>query len=397
MKEDFINRTGPDIWNKEYILPLNADYQAIIVETREVPLEYVIKNHLYYLGEGWGLTIYCGDNYNHIKNECTGIKNYKIIKTNIASDYDYNNLLTSIQFWSVPYKRVLIFQHDSLLLRQGIEDYLQYDYVGAPWAWRPTGFNGGLSLRNPKAMLTALKKNKYTSGNEDVFFSNTVKNQPEATVGFSCEQIFQLNTMGVHAVEKWLTPDQLNQIYNQNNMTRYKELCDTPSDINELLPHLYAYSKGYKHITEMGTRRAVSTYAFLESKPRTLICYDIARYEEIDQVEVAAKQAGVKLKFHQANVLDIEIEPTDFLFIDTFHTAEQLSQELKLHADKVKNRIAFHDTTTFWNEGEIPYEGTLGYGTGLKYALEPFLTDHPEWSILFKTDANNGLTVIEKI
>jgi hypothetical protein len=44
------------------------------------------------------------------------------------------------------------------------------------------------------------------------------------------------------------------------------------------------------------------------------------------------------------NVLEVEIEETELLFIDTYHYYAQLKKELKLHAGKISRYIAFHDT-----------------------------------------------------
>jgi hypothetical protein len=54
----------------------------------------------------------------------------------------------------------------------------------------------------------------------------------------------------------------------------------------------------------------------------------------------------------------VEIEPTDMLFIDTFHVYEQLRRELALHAGKARRFIVLHDTTTFGEKGER--EGSRG-------------------------------------
>ena len=43
----------------------------------------------------------------------------------------------------------------------------------------------------------------------------------------------------------------------------YEGLCSTPSDINEHLPTLKKYAEECEHITEMGVRWVVSTYALL--------------------------------------------------------------------------------------------------------------------------------------
>lgn len=183
-----------------------------------------------------------------------------------------------------------------------------------------------------------------------------------------------------------------------NNLTiiqKYNTLCTTPSDINELLPFLRLYAESCKHITEMGIRNPTSTYAFLAGGPNTLISYDINRATEVDEVENLAP--GV-FRFIQQDVLTAEIEETDFLFIDTYHTATQLEKELEMHSGKVRRYIGLHDTSTFWERGEELYKGMdikLGCGRGLKFAIKPFLKKG-QWKIAFATDRNNGLMILER-
>ena len=65
---------------------------------------------------------------------------------------DYNKILTDYQFWAnLDYDKVLIFQHDSMLLKEIPENMLNYSYVGAPWfdgaPWARedrAGGNGGI-------------------------------------------------------------------------------------------------------------------------------------------------------------------------------------------------------------------------------------------------------------
>lgn len=180
----------------------------------------------------------------------------------------------------------------------------------------------------------------------------------------------------------------------------YNRECATPSDIFYHLPKLKEYASQCDHITEMGVRGVVSTWAFLMGRPKKLVCYDIGKYPRVDEAELLAIDADIEFEFHEKSVLEVEIEETDFLFIDTFHTATQLEKELALHAGKVKKFIGFHDTTTFWEKGEPAYESTggkgLDCGRGLKYALEPFLKNNPEWVVDYKTNENNGLTIIKR-
>jgi hypothetical protein len=181
-------------------------------------------------------------------------------------------------------------------------------------------------------------------------------------------------------------------------LDKYDEKCAQPSDIHELLPYLYQYAKECEHITEMGVRNPTSTYAFLAANPKKLISYDISRWEAVDEAEKLAKECGVNFEFIQQDVLKADIEETDFLFIDTFHTATQLERELARHSGKVRKYIGFHDTETYFINGEIPYEGIpadVACGRGLKFALEPFLMQGT-FRVIFKIPTNNGLTIIER-
>jgi len=170
----------------------------------------------------------------------------------------------------------------------------------------------------------------------------------------------------------------------------FREKCDTPSDINEHLPVIYDYVKKCNHVTEFGVRDVVSTWAILAAKPNKAVSYDIAYNSNISYAQELAKNENINWQFIQGDTLAINIEETDFLFIDTLHTYEQLKKELQIHANKVKKYIAFHDTTSF---GEVSEYG----GIGLWRAIEEFLTENKNWRILERRTNNNGFTIIERI
>ena len=150
----------------------------------------------------------------------------------IKTPHDYNTFLTSEQFWNPlqQFERVLIFQHDTKILRKGIDEFLEWDYVGAPWKhdapWARgdrKGGNGGLSLRCPKKALSLIRNTPYRHwfGNEDVYFTHHLE-QVDGKIApfeicnkFSCETVFQLGTFGCHAIDKHLTDQQVNLILNQ--------------------------------------------------------------------------------------------------------------------------------------------------------------------------------------
>jgi len=106
------------------------------------------------------------------------------------------------------------------------------------------------------------------------------------------------------------------------------QLKNTPTDINEHIEALVKYASQCDHVTEMGVRGIFSTWAFVASKPKKIISYDLynpSKYGgNINNVYTLAKKYNIEFEFHEANVRDIEIENTDLLFIDTWHVYEQL-------------------------------------------------------------------------
>jgi hypothetical protein len=173
-------------------------------------------------------------------------------------------------------------------------------------------------------------------------------------------------------------------------------LVSTPSDINEHLPVLKDYALKCETIVEMGVRTACSTAALLSARPKKMTSYDVLpswngiRYPKI--VEELARRSKIDgWSFVNANVLRVEIESTDLLFIDTLHTFNQLTKELALHASKVKKYIVLHDTTTF------EYRGEDGSQFGLWNAVLNFLENNEtEWEIVERRTNDNGLTVLGK-
>jgi hypothetical protein len=172
----------------------------------------------------------------------------------------------------------------------------------------------------------------------------------------------------------------------------YDYNCKLPSDINEHLETLKEYASECDHITEMGVRWVVSTYAFLMGKPKKMISYDI-NFVNTDFIKELVKD-DTDFEFKVANTLNLEIEETDLLFIDTLHNYNQLKGELELHADKSKKYIIFHDTTSFEWIGES-YNGKVDE-IGLWPAIEEFLESNPHWKILKRYTHNNGLLILKR-
>jgi hypothetical protein len=173
----------------------------------------------------------------------------------------------------------------------------------------------------------------------------------------------------------------------------YNEKCNRSSDINEHLPTLKRYSEECEHITEMGVRNIVSTWAFLMGNPKKLISYDINPINENTVLDVI-EGMGIDYKFILDDTTKCNIEETDFLFIDTLHNYNQMKAELTLHGNKVRKYIGFHDTTLFEINGES-YNGTPQSGIWL--AIEEFMNENPHWVLHERFTNNCGLTILKRI
>lgn len=186
---------------------------------------------------------------------------------------------------------------------------------------------------------------------------------------------------------------------------KFIQMVNTPSDINEHLSILKKYAEECDHVTEMGVRWIVSTYAFLAAQPKTMVSIDIQHPSNwgasLEDVEIYAQEINCNYKFWQTNNLEIEIEPTDLLFIDTWHSYKQLKAELLLHANKVKKYIILHDTVLFGDQDELNSYNDFGWYNeydkkGLLPALNEFLESHTEWVRHEVFMNNNGLTVLKR-
>lgn len=198
---------------------------AVIVETRPLAnLQKVIEDHLRFLPEHTKLYVFGGDHVDILLSQADFHYEFIDIGHNM-SEQQYNKLTTHTDFWQIiNEENILIFQHDSELLRPWDDDFFNYEYLGAPWKFQSNGGNGGLSFRRKSEMIKAIEKcgpyNYERHGNEDVFFSNALYQthshyNKEACKRFSCEAIFQLGTFGCHAIDKYLTPQECEQIRNQ--------------------------------------------------------------------------------------------------------------------------------------------------------------------------------------
>jgi len=172
---------------------------------------------------------------------------------------------------------------------------------------------------------------------------------------------------------------------------KYYELCKADTDISEHLPILFKYGNMVDHITEFGVRKGVSTISFLYAAPKRLISYDITGRKFDYKLFKKLAPSTTNFTFIEGDVLNTDIEETDLLFIDTYHSYSQLSSELRLHGNKAKKFLIFHDTVTYGTVGMDKKEPAL------QKAIYEFLNNNKQWILKEEFINNNGLIVLERI
>lgn len=194
---------------------------------------------------------------------------------------------------------------------------------------------------------------------------------------------------------------------------RYEETVSTPSDINEHLPVLLAYTKQCSAVVECGVRNIVSSYAFalgLACTPNNqYVMVDPKKSDQIEPFLTMCAANNVNTSFYEQSDLDCPLVDTDLLFIDTWHVYGHLKRELSRWNTSVKKFIILHDTTVDEWAGETIRNGwdadqqSIETGIpvdeirkGLWPAVEEFLAAHPEWTIELRLTNNNGLTVLRR-
>ena len=142
------------------------------------------------------------------------IKRLTLINLNVdnLSITEYNLLVTTPKIYNyIPTEVFLFFQTDSMILEKNkhlINEFLEYDYVGAPWNHLPINQTervgtGGFSLRRKSKMLEILERVPYNGKNEDIFFCfqpniNVHKPPFEKAKLFSVEETFSPVTFACH-------------------------------------------------------------------------------------------------------------------------------------------------------------------------------------------------------
>ncbi len=198
--------------------------------------------------------------------------------------------------------------------------------------------------------------------------------------------------------------------------SKYNELCNQRSDINEHLPTLYKYAKDCTTVFETGVRGCVSSWALTKGllengkDTRSLFMNDISPCN-ISELLDATKDLPIKMDYKWINNLQLDLPyRVDMTFIDTWHIYGQLKRELEKFSKVTDKYIAMHDTTvdeiygetirSGWNaekqskESGFPVEEI---NCGLQKAIDEFLAGHSEWILEERYINNNGLTILRRV
>lgn len=209
----------------------------MIIEPRKhKALCFVLQNILSNLSVDWNIILFHGlKNIEYVNNILSNnidpkqknrisLENLNI--ENITR-YEYSTLLKSIDFYDkIPTEIFLVFQTDSMIFERNkhlINDFLEYEYVGAPWqktiGWAASlNFvgNGGFSLRRKSKMIEIINNNPSGVTNpkylEDIFFVNNKSlNKPNyyKAMSFAFESVFCENAFACHAPWKFIPKDIL--------------------------------------------------------------------------------------------------------------------------------------------------------------------------------------------
>lgn len=168
------------------------------------------------------------------------------------------------------------------------------------------------------------------------------------------------------------------------------------SDIVLHLPVIEYFASLCRHCTEFGVREGHSTVALIAGCKGKVVSYDIEHTPVVDLLRaIPLPCASWEFRPADTGSVRLEIEETDFLFIDTLHTYDHVRKELTLHGRKARRFLGFHDTFTC---GERDLSGPDPSARGIMPAVREFLAAHPgEYRVAYETKANNGMTVYERL
>lgn len=329
-------------------IKISSIWEVVLIEFRILPhIEFLIRNAIMRLRNDWCYTVVCGNlNYEFIVEICSRISNniniIKIEKDNLTPS-DYSKYLSSLSFWrQLKGEKILIYQEDSIIFKNNIQDFIKYDYIGAPFPKNTNNTpncvgNGGFSLRNRSKMIEIIQKisventifNSSTKDYikntnldfppEDVYFS---KNMQELNIGvvadwntafsFSMESIFNENSFGGHRF--WISNDKWREHINKNYQY---SLYEFNSDIKEYLK-FNNMPEDYNKTVSIKNAFDIDVYFFSKINNFPYL----HKYEIFKKI----KQIGLNgLIYHPKQLLNIYPNIVFYKFLDDIYVLHELT------------------------------------------------------------------------
>ncbi|EPE28100.1 hypothetical protein GLAREA_04891 [Glarea lozoyensis ATCC 20868] len=225
------------------------DKVAVIVETRPTRnLLPIILHFASVLGPEWPIIFLTRESViNTLQAHAQGSHPFKrIVKSGqvkiieLPSDpplLEYegvSHFLASEWFWNLmnPAKHMLLFQVDSMICANSgrkVEDFFEWDFVGAAHPFWKGAFNGGLALRNVSLSQEVVRRYNISDdvnekGNglgmfEDAWFWDKMKDMgghfpsPEKAGEFAVDYIWSERPLGFHGINKNEQVARAEQIY----------------------------------------------------------------------------------------------------------------------------------------------------------------------------------------
>ncbi|KAL8389158.1 hypothetical protein RB599_010526 [Gaeumannomyces hyphopodioides] len=222
---------------------------AVIVETRTTPsLVPLLLHFSATLGAGWPVLLFTPAaawtpppsaalhralaegriRIRHLPPNVTGFATHNSVSLFLAGEWLWAQLADA--------PRVLLFQTDSVICANAnstVDDFARWDFVGAPIAPRwGRGYNGGLSLRNPRLMRDIARAHgeEFRRANsrpdnhlpsherfeDQWFYSKAVEAgarlpDPEVAREFAVETVYFERPLGFHQPARW-QKDRMDEI-----------------------------------------------------------------------------------------------------------------------------------------------------------------------------------------
>lgn len=187
---------------------------------------------MHFLGPKWGLQVIAwSDLMGEIKRFSSHWSHvhYLTVDAPHGQPGELDDLMTTPEFWSmINGDIVLFFDAESLLCSNRVERFVEYDYIGSPWAsgksFSPFFHvgDGGLSLRRKHTIKSIASENDRRNMivREDVFFSlhlSLSEDQHtlpsfETARDFSVECVYCPKPFGLHRPWACLPTDRIHDL-----------------------------------------------------------------------------------------------------------------------------------------------------------------------------------------